>query len=142
MKACQIFKTKRAYKITTMYRLESWSYIESKPINILPIKSSLEMVSKVVFESLESSRVISDTEEEDFWLGNQLLKELKEKSYDSLYKKSTSCMIFVKDNEFIIEPQVYKGRGLGLEVDESRVLKLEANLDKLLLIEEALNLLT
>lgn len=142
MKSCQIFKTKKGYKIATMYRLESWSYIESKPIYIFPVEIGVEELSKAIFESLESSREISDSEENDFWLGNQLLKELKENSYNSLYKNSYSCIVSIKNSDFIIEPQKYMGKDEGLSVDENRVLKLDANLDKKYLTENVIDVLS
>lgn len=142
MKSCQIFKTKKGYKIATMYRLESWSYIESKPIYIFPLETSIEQLSRALFESLDSSREISESEENDFCLGNQLLKELKESSYSSLYKNSYGCIVSVKNNKFIIEPQKYMGKDEGLAVDENRVLKFGVNLDKKHLTEKVIDVLS
>lgn len=141
MKSCQVFKTKKNYKITTMYRLESWSYIESKPIYIFPLETSIEELSKAIFESLESSREISELEENDFWLGNQLLKELKESSYNSLYKNSYGCIVSIKNNDFVIEPQKYMGKDEGLAVDENKVLNLGVNLDKKHLTKKVIDVL-
>lgn len=142
MKSCQIFKTKKAYKITTMYRLESWSYIESKPIYILPLETSPEDLSRAIFESLENSREISESEEDDFWLGNRLLKELKESSYNSLYKNSFGCIVSIKNGDFVVEPQKYMGKDKGLEIDGDRVLQLDAKMDKKHLTNKVISALT
>lgn len=141
MKSCQIFKAKNAYKIITLYRLESWSYIHSHPIYILPLKTSSDELSMKIFEALENSRDISESEENEFWLGNQLLKELKEKSYNSLYKDSHSCMVSMNENEFIIEPQQYMGKDEGLEIVKSRILKFDRNSNKINLGEKIVNVL-
>lgn len=127
MKVCQIYKTKSEYKIVTMYRLESWSYISSKPIVLLPSETTIEQLSKEIFFCLKSSRELSEAEENEFWLGEKLLSELKEKSFNSFYNKSTSCNLSLENNILEISPQEYLGKNKGLSTIENEVEKVEYN---------------
>lgn len=113
MKGCSIYKTKKAYKIVTMFRRESWAYLLSKPIFILPLETNIEELSEKIFGSLTSSRSISEDEEDNFDIN--LLKEIKEKSYNQLYKNSASCDIFLKESIIEIIPLKYAGKNQGLD---------------------------
>lgn len=125
-KSIQVYKTDKYYKIITMYRTESWSYIVGKPIFLLPLDITVQELSKVIIEGLNNSRSISESEEATIWNSNkQLLKEIKEKSYDDLYKNSTSCNIYVENQEITIEPNIYLGSRKGLTTNTERIIKLE-----------------
>jgi len=141
MKACQIYKTKSNYKIVTMYRLESGSYIISHPICILPLDVSHLVFANKLQEALAHSREISETEEELFWLGNTLLKELKEHTYHDFYNNSTSCIISLQEQIYLLEPHKYLGKGKGLVVDEIRVMKMEVSICNQILVQVIINLL-
>lgn len=124
MKCCQIYKTNKSYKIVTMYRLESWSYIASFPIFILPLQSSGEELADKIFESLKNSRSLLESEEDDFWLGNKLLKEIKESSFNKLYQNSKSCTVYMEGANLEIEPNNYLGPDKGLEPLTDEVVKI------------------
>lgn len=122
MKACQIYKTKKFYKIATLYKRETGSYIISNPITILLNDIDTESLCKSIFQSLEASRLISEKEENLFYIN--LLKELKEKSYNNLYKNSISCSIYLEKNIIEIEPNRYLGKNEGLEAVPEKIFKM------------------
>lgn len=130
MKSIQIYLSKRHYKILTMYRLESWSYIISEPIFILPINVEIKELALKVFEALEASCELSETEEDKYRLGNKLLlKEMKETSFDKLYSSSKSCSLVLDEKLVTVIPQKYLGKGEGLEEDEERALKFDYDVE-------------
>lgn len=141
MKAVHIYLTKKNYKVVTTYRLESGSYIDSNPIFILPENVDKEELSLKISLALEASRQLSEKEEDKYWLGNKLLKELKESSFNKLYENSKSCKIYIKNNRKVIQPYKCLGKNQGLTVDESRVLELDINTSPLALTEAIINLL-
>lgn len=142
MKACQIYKTKKHYKIATMYRLESGSYILSNPIFIIPLEANDKELSVKIFEAIKNSRLIYESEEDDIWLGTQLLKELKEKSYNDLYKNSGSCTIYLEKGLLEIEPNKYLGKNEGLEAIQEKKSKFDyVEGDELKVTEKVIELL-
>lgn len=142
MKAVQIFLTKREYKITTMYRLELGSYILSEPVLIVSNKCSNEELTKSIHEALNLSKQLFGKEEDKYRIGSkELLKRLKESSFNKLYQNSSSCSVFIEESKIIIEPYEYQGKNQGLEVDEARILKLDINTSPLVLIEVIVDLL-
>lgn len=141
MKAVHIYLTKKSFKITTMYKLESGSYIESNPIYILPSEVSLEELSNKISFSLGASKQISEREEDNYWLGNKLLKLLKESSFNKLYENSKSCILYIEKNKKIIEPQKFIGKDNGLAVKEEKIVELKSDISDIELIEAIVNLL-
>ena len=133
MKGLEIYRTSKFYKIVTMYRRESGAYMLSKPIYIVSIEKSIEELSNAIFSSLEASRSIKESEEDNLWLGNKLLKELKERSFNNLYKNSTSCCVFFNKKGLLskgmieIEPYKYSGKDEGLEAIEEEIVKIKYN---------------
>ena len=125
-KSIQIYKTHKHYKVITMYRTESWTYLLSEPVFLLSLDITAEELSKVILEGLNRSRSISESEEDTIRNNNKqsLLKQIKEKSYNDLYKNSTSCTIYVENQEITIEPNIYLGSREGLTTDMERVVKL------------------
>lgn len=125
-KSIQVYKTDKHYKIITMYRTESWTYLLGEPVFLLPLDIIAEELARVILEGLNHSRSISETEEDIIRNNNKqsLLKQIKEKSYDSLYKNSTSCNIYVENQEITIEPNIL-GSKRGLVTDTERIVKLE-----------------
>lgn len=123
MKSVEVYRTKKNYKILTQYELESGSYISSNPIFILSLDTDTEEIANRIFEALDSSRLLSESEEDDFWLGNKLLKEIKESSFDKFYQSSTSCRISKQKDFVIIAPRKYLGRSKGLFTEEKQALK-------------------
>ena len=126
-KSIQVYKTDKYYKIITMYRTESWMYLLGEPVFLLPLDITAGELAKVILEGLNHSRSISESEEDIIRNNNKqsLLKQIKEKSYDNLYKNSTSCNIYVESQEITIEPNIYLGSREGLTTDMERVVKLE-----------------
>lgn len=142
MKAVHVYLTKKSFKITTMYRLESGSYIDSNPIYILPTEVSLEELSNKISSCLVASKQLSEKEEDSYWLGNKLLKLLKESSFNKLYEASNSCIVYTEKNRTIIKPYKFKGKDQGLVVDQDRVVELESNISDIELTKIIFNLLT
>ena len=127
MKSIEVYRTKNNYKILTMYRLESWSYISSKPIFILSLDVNIEEFTNRFFEALNSSRELLESEEDKYWLGNQLLKEVKESSFNKFYELSTSCRVSIEEDLVVVAPRKYVGKNKGLFTDENNALKLSYN---------------
>lgn len=126
-KSIQVYKTDKYYKIIAMYRTESWTYLLGEPVFLLPLDITAGELAKVILEGLNHSRSISESEEDIIRNNNKqsLLKQIKEKSYDNLYKNSTSCNIYAESQEITIEPNIYLGSREGLTTDMERVVKLE-----------------
>lgn len=123
-RSIQIYKTNNKYKIITMYRTESWSYIAGEPVFLLPLDITLQEFLKAILEGLNHSRSISELEEDKIWNNNKLLlKNIGEKSYDDLYKNSTSCDIYIENKEITIKPNVYLGSKKGLQTDVEKIVK-------------------
>lgn len=128
IKACSIYKTKNKFKVTTMYRLESWAYIESNPIVILPIESNFEQIKNAIFSSIDSSRELSSKEEDFYRLETkELLKSLQETSYKRFYKNSTSCSIYIKNNIVEIVPNKLKDYYLVEVTDDIQNIEYDNN---------------
>lgn len=116
-KRCAIYKTKKEYKIVTVYQRESWILHDKDPVFIIPITSSNEKLGECIFSSLNSSGTIKDSE---LISSKELLKLIKESSFKSLYKNSTSCMISLdKERIELIPYKEAKDRGLD-EVKEDK----------------------
>lgn len=120
MKKCQMYLNKKGLIIVTLYQLESESYISSHPIIHLPKDSgSFEIAERIQF-CLNSSKKLKEKEEDKFWLGKALLKELKQTSFNGLYKSSICYDFTVKDKTFNIKKLSYLGKNQGLaEIDEA-----------------------
>lgn len=125
MKSIHLYKTSKHYKIVTQYKLVSGSYLLSEPIYILPIDSKIEVLADKIYEALNTSRRISEAEEEHMWLGIKLLKQMKESSFEGLYRDSASCWISIGSGKISIEPYKYLGKGKGLNIDENRIIELD-----------------
>ncbi len=120
MKACQIFKIKQKIKIVTMYNTDTGTYKLDKPIFILSIDEDREVLKNVITQSLAVSKQIEFIPSDN----SALLKDLKEKSFLSFYKTSTSCMVFVNDTQVTIEPQVFSKEIRALETNEEQIVRL------------------
>ena len=120
MKACQIFKMKQKIKIVTMYNTDTGSYKLDKPIFTLSIDEDREVLKNAITQSLAASKQIKFVPSDN----SALLKDLKEKSFLSFYKTSTSCMVFVNDTQVTIEPQVFSKEIRALETNEEQMVRL------------------
>lgn len=125
MKACQIYKTNKEYKIITLYKTESWAYISSHPIYILPISTNVDELTNIIFKTLESSRSISEIEEKKMWLGDNLLKAINEVSYNKLYKNSKVCGLFLKEDKIMIVSYTYLGLNKGIVGNDNDEIEIE-----------------
>lgn len=140
IKACSIYKTKNKFKIVTAYRLESWAYIESNPITILPIEASFEQIKNAIFLSINSSKKLSEKEEDFYRLETkEFLKSLRETSYKKFYNNSTSCSIYIENNIVEIIPNRLKDYYL-VEVKED-IQKIEYNNNKIEITKIVLDIL-
>lgn len=126
MKIIEIFKTKKEYKIITLYKLESGSYISSLPISILEIESSIDNLYDEINRLLNHSRKISSKEEQKFWLGSDLLKHLKIASFKKLYTSSSSCNVTFINDEFRVITKIYDTKLKAL-IESDNILTFEKN---------------
>ena len=122
-----IYKNHQNYKIVTVYQAASGLGIISEPVFFLALDTTAEELSKVIFEGLRQSRSISESEEEEIRNNGhkKLLKALKEPSFKSLYKNSTSCNIVVENKEVRITPWKYLGGNKGMAPDSAREITME-----------------
>lgn len=120
MKACQIFKIKQKIKIVTMYNTDTGSYKLGKPTFTLSIDEEREVLKNAITQSLAASKQIKFVPSDN----SALLKDLKEKSFLSFYKTSTSCMVFINDTQVTIEPQVFSKEIRALETNEEQIVRL------------------
>lgn len=142
MKSIQIYKTKQDYKIVTLYKRESGSYIISDPIFIIPIDVKLEDLADKLFDSLNASRTLKESEEDEFYSGN-LLKKIKESSFNKFYATSFSCYVSLENRIINIVPQKYMGKNQGLEIDEGRACRVMLdNNNRLEVIKKIIQMLT
>lgn len=49
-KSIQVYKTDKYYKIITMYRTESWTYLLGEPVFLLPLDITAGELAKVILE--------------------------------------------------------------------------------------------
>lgn len=126
MKSVQVYKTNKHYLIICAYKTSAWSYIVGKPVFLLPLDISIEDLSKTLLEGLNHSRILSEAEEEIIrkYSKQPLLKEIKAKSFNDLYKKSSSCNIYVDNHELTIEPNKYLSSNEGLMTVTESVIRL------------------
>ena len=142
MKAITIYKINKDYKIVTLYMREAGSYIISEPILNVSISISFNDFYDKIFYSLDSSRDISESEEDKFCLGKELLKKLKISSFEKLYFNCTSCSIWLNDDILEIIPNKYAGYLQGLEEDiEKKVVFQFSEENKLIIVEKIKDML-
>lgn len=122
MKSCCIYKTKKHFKIVTMYLTDTGSYVLRGPVHILDLNVSVEELREKIFDSLNASREIPHPENSFF---KELIKKMKEPSFKSLYQNSTSCNLFLENNILTIEPNRCKDPNEGLEVVVEDIQKIE-----------------
>lgn len=130
MKNIELHKVGDKYKILTHYKLDSGSYISSDPIFIVNMNEEEELISAIK-SALESSKELSEDEEDDYWLGNLLLKKIKESSFNKLYSRSLSCMISLEGKCVKITKLNFLGNNKGLERDEEKSVITDYKLENL-----------
>jgi hypothetical protein len=142
MKSLHVFLTINKYKIVTMYRLDSGSYILSQPIFILNREIGNEELSKYISSALEESKQLSEKEEEKYRIGSKLLlKNLKESSFNKLYENSKSCAVYVEENRICIEPYDFKDKVSGLIVNNENIIELKSDISYLDLTKNIIEIL-
>ena len=94
--------------------------IQIQPIFTLSIDEDREVLKNAITQSLAASKQIKFVPSDN----SALLKDLKEKSFLSFYKTSTSCMVFVNDTQVTIEPQVFSKEIRALETNEEQMVRL------------------
>jgi len=105
---------------------------------IIPIGADEEDLSKIIFEALTKSRSVNF---EDAPNPKELLVTLREKSFSSLYKNSTSCSIYLQENKVSIVPKNYSNKSNSLVHDNDRKVEIE-NFSKLDLARQVIKLLS
>lgn len=114
MKACEVFKTKKEYKIVTGYQVDVGRYVMRPPVSVFPIDINIKEFKDFIFQSLNDSKPISYDEYYSGISPRDVLKQMKESSFPGLYKKSTSCMVYLDNEKIKIVPYRYNGPESGL----------------------------
>lgn len=122
VKACDIYKTNKEYKIITMYKTDIGVYHLDEPVFILPISSSKEELLNVIQKSISASRFINNPSKSSL---KTFLHIIKEKNLNSFYKNSICCSIYVEGSDATIEPQNYSVKYKGLIPDKARTIILK-----------------
>jgi len=123
-----------------MYKTDTGSYKLFEPVFFLPIATEKEELYNKIFESLSSSKTIKNP---GIDTSKELLKSIKESSFKSLYKNSSSCMIGLKTDEILlIEPQIYSYEIRALIEDENRVEEINLNMGVDVVIEKIIDKLS
>ncbi len=137
-KACVIYKTKKEFKVNTLNLSDTGVFLASLNCFIIPIGADEEDLSKIIFEALTKSRSVNF---EDAPNPKELLVTLREKSFSSLYKNSTSCSIYLQENKVSIVPKNYSNKSNSLVHDNDRKVEIE-NFSKLDLARQVIKLLS
>jgi hypothetical protein len=124
VKACEIYRTRKHYKIVTLYQLEAGRFTSNKPVFVIDVNVNLEDLYKYILESLSESKIVSYDEYYKKTISHkELLKEIKESSYKKLYENSTSCIIHFDNDMIEIIPYQIDVKG-GLKPVSSDTVKL------------------
>jgi hypothetical protein len=129
IKTCEIYKTSKNYIIITESSSDIGLGISDDPIYVIPINSTINELEEKVFDCLNSSRVGIYTPKRDEWASwqkEQLLK-MGQKSFDLLYKNSSSCSLKLEDNILSICPRSLTRKHKGLVLVEKDIIKLDLN---------------
>lgn len=145
MKSCNIYKTKKEYKIIAQSFTDNGLLIDDEPITILPNDIDVKALSDTIFNTLFSGKsnvVFPQTREEMMQRQKNILNLLNEKSYNSLYKNSNNCSIRLENNVLKITPSKfsYDYRGLvGVKEDSKEIDYL--NCDKIDVVNKIIEIL-
>lgn len=127
-------------RVYTGYRCESWITIQSKPVFLLHINAENTEIKKCIIQCFESSRHITQKEEkEEYWLGDDLLKLLKEKTWGASYKTSKCDIIYNPETGFRLYFKSYfkegrtatGGESVKLEIKDIAGIDVDFIMDKL-----------
>jgi hypothetical protein len=133
MGSCTVYKTDKEYIIVTSSKTKDWIWVDDEPIFRVPIENRGSKLIEDVLETLKNSRVdIPNIPVKDMPIFQKKnLKEMGQKSYPSLYKKSNSCSVSEDENGIVtISPyKPYKpGKfSSGLVVANEGVVKVDMN---------------
>ncbi len=114
MKKCIIYKTQTEYIIVTYSESNIGLYIIDDPIFIIPLNDDLSL-QNAIFASLKSSKkgIPIPTPLRDEWTKwqKEQLAKMKQKTFLSLYKKSSSCEVILEENVIKVYPEKYSIAG-------------------------------
>ena len=122
MKACDIYRTKKEYKIVTMYHTDWGLYISDDPIFFLPLNATKEDIASAISKAIDAS---SDIEQPSLNSSKELLVKIKERSWSSLYKNSKCCILYIDKHIATIKPQKCSSKYRALETDKDNVVSLD-----------------
>lgn len=98
----------------------------SQPIMLMPVHIDDEQLGKAILGGLNSSRTLNEREEDEYYL-KDLLRIMKESSYNKLYANSQCCSISLTGNVVRLTPYKYMGRGQGIEEQEQLTIEMSAD---------------
>jgi hypothetical protein len=104
IKRCEVYKTKKEFKIITQNTTSDGFGMASNPIYILPIDTSKEELYKSVGKALDQSKTnVSFPSEKNLYdkYINELLCSLKEKSMGNLYRNN-GCLLEQNENKLVV----------------------------------------
>lgn len=108
IKGCQIFKTSKEYKIITMYQVDLGRFTLRKPIYIVDISEGIDTIKNFIFNSLNESKKITYEDYYNNGSKKELLVDLKETSYNKLYRNSNSCCLYLVNGNIEIIPNKFE----------------------------------
>jgi hypothetical protein len=144
MQRCHIYKTAKEYIILTESKTEDWIWTNEGPIYRVLVENKDNKLIETVLEALKSSRLdIPNIPREDKpILEKKALKEMGQKSYTDLYRKSNSCSVS-RDENGLIEISPYKpctpgNFSSGLVVAKEGVVQVDMNVTSVPALESIL----
>ncbi|MBP2833462.1 hypothetical protein J8281_14800 [Aquimarina sp. U1-2] len=124
IKSCIVHKTNKNYKIITQSWTDIGLRLSTEPIFILPLDCKIEDLLESIFKSLAGTKenVIAPLEKEEYKkYVKKMISLLKEKSFDSLDKNSSSCNISQENERLVITPYTYTVKGGSTLIEEEKV---------------------
>jgi hypothetical protein len=103
MSSCIVYKDKKVYKIITESINTLGMGIGTFPIHILSKDTAPEALKTAISDCLNSSKTDLDLRpdsDEFAEHSKNILNELREKNYTSIYKSSSGCSIAKKDDDY------------------------------------------
>lgn len=143
MRCCQVYKTGKEYIITTLSKTVDGIWTKDGPIYRVLVENTVSNLIQAVFSGLKSSRlnIPNIPRENKPTLEKNILKEMGQKSFKSLYKNSNSCTIS-RDEDDIITISPYKpyipGDFSGLVVAKEGVVQVDMNVTSIPELENKL----
>lgn len=134
MKACTVYKIDKEYLVVTTSKTKDWIWVEDEPIFRVSSENKDGKLIEAVFTALKSSKIeIPNIPVENIPIRQKkILKEMGQKSYTHLYKKSSSCSVSRDENGMVkispYKPYIPGKFSSGLVVAKEGIVQVDMNI--------------